>query len=30
MLLIGAALGLLAWLGMRKPASEAPPACPVD
>ena len=30
MLLIGTALGLLAWLGMRKPASEAPPACPVD
>jgi drug/metabolite transporter (DMT)-like permease len=30
MLLIGAALGLLAWLGMRKPASEVPPACPVD
>jgi drug/metabolite transporter (DMT)-like permease len=30
MLLIGAALGLLAWLTMRKPGVEAAPACPVD
>lgn len=30
MLLIGIALGLLAWLGMKKPSTEAAAACPVD
>lgn len=30
MLLIGIALGLLAWLGMKKPSRDAAAACPVD
>ena len=30
MLMIGTALGLLAWLGMRKPAAEVAAATPVD
>ena len=30
MLMIGTALGLLAWLGMRKPAAELAAATPVD
>jgi drug/metabolite transporter (DMT)-like permease len=30
MVLIGIALGLLAWLGMKKPSTESAAACPVD
>jgi hypothetical protein len=30
MLLIGIALGLLAWLGMRRPGAGTPAANPVD
>jgi len=30
MLLIGIALALIAWLGMKEPAPDAATACPVD
>jgi hypothetical protein len=30
MLLIGIALALIAWLGMKRPAPDVATACPVD